>query len=307
MILGGEGKNQDFTPAGRGLSRQGAPRGAHRPRRRARSSASLARCARSSARATPAGGGARRRRRGRAPATRCCCPRPAPASTCSRDYAHRGAVFAQAVRGARRMSASASLMGFARSSAQARRGAPGSGHPRAEPAAIVLLGLVMVTSASVSDRRPGERPAVLLPERQLLLTADRRRLRARWCSRFPPSCSSAPACRCWPSRSRSCVIVLVPGLGHSVNGSRRSAAPRAASTSRSRSSRACWCSSTSPATPCAAKRIARVLPSGSAKPLLTAVRRERAAARWSRTSGPPRCCSPPGSACCSSPARACAT
>ena len=67
-----------------------------------------------------------------------------------RDYAHRGAVFAASVQGARRMSASsASLMGFARSTAK-----NGAVHLDAVTIAlalgIVLLGLIMVTSASVS-------------------------------------------------------------------------------------------------------------------------------------------------------------
>ena len=122
--------------------------------------------------------------------------------------------------GARRMSASASLMGFARSSSKHGAVHLDSGHHRAQPrdrAARAGDGHLRLGV----DRRPGERAAVLLPRAAALADADRRRLCGAACSRCRPSSWSAPRCRCSRVAIALLVMVLVPGLGHSVNGSRR--------------------------------------------------------------------------------------
>jgi cell division protein FtsW len=112
-----------------------------------------------------------------------------------------------------------SLMGFARSS-----GKGGSVHldpvTLALVAGIVLLGLVMVTSASVSIAGQESGQPFYYLERQLLLTLI--------------GAGCAAALFCLPSEALEkaalpllgvaivlLVLVLIPGLGHSVNGSRR--------------------------------------------------------------------------------------
>ena len=82
MILGGRGQEPGLRAARGGLPRQGALRGAHRPRRR-RARAGARRGVPHRARDHAAGGGARPRRRRRSPATPCCSRPRAPASTCS--------------------------------------------------------------------------------------------------------------------------------------------------------------------------------------------------------------------------------
>ncbi len=112
------------------------------------------------------------------------------------------------------------LMGFARS------GVRGGGGVYLDPVtialtlAIVLLGLVMVTSASVSvaSRETGE-PFYYL-ERQLLLTLIGAALAALFFS-IPTTLLERAS---GPLLALAIVLlglVLIPGLGHAVNGSRR--------------------------------------------------------------------------------------
>jgi len=113
----------------------------------------------------------------------------------------------------------ATLMGFARSS-----GRGGGVHLDAVTLAlvsgIVLLGLVMVTSASVSIAGQESGQPFLYLERQLLLTL------------IGAACAALVFCLPTEALEKAAlpllgvsigllVLVLVPGLGHSVNGSRR--------------------------------------------------------------------------------------
>ncbi len=117
------------------------------------------------------------------------------------------------------MSAPASLMGFARSSAK-----NGTVHLDSVTIAlalgIVLLGLVMVTSASVSIAGQESGQPFYYLERQLLLT-----LIGAGCAALVFSVPTEMLERAsLPLLALAIVlllIVLVPGLGHSVNGSRR--------------------------------------------------------------------------------------
>ena len=117
------------------------------------------------------------------------------------------------------MSAHASLMGFARSSAK-----NGTVHLDSVTLAlalgIVLLGLVMVTSASVSIAGQESGQPFYYLERQLLLT-----LIGAGCAALVFSVPTEMLERAsLPLLALAIVlllIVLVPGLGHSVNGSRR--------------------------------------------------------------------------------------
>jgi cell division protein FtsW len=114
---------------------------------------------------------------------------------------------------------SASLMGFARSTAK-------SGAVHLDPVTIalalgiVLLGLVMVTSASVSIAGQESGQPFFYLERQLLLTL------------IGAGCAALVFCVPTEALERASlpllavaigllIVVLVPGLGHSVNGSRR--------------------------------------------------------------------------------------
>ncbi len=114
---------------------------------------------------------------------------------------------------------SASLMGFARSTAK-------NGSVHLDPVTIalalgiVLLGLVMVTSASVSIAGQESGQPFFYLERQLLLTL------------IGAGCAVLVFCVPTEALERASlpllgiaigllIIVLVPGLGHSVNGSRR--------------------------------------------------------------------------------------
>ncbi len=114
---------------------------------------------------------------------------------------------------------SASLMGFARSTAK-------NGSVHLDPVTIalalgiVLLGLVMVTSASVSIAGQESGQPFFYLERQLLLTL------------IGAGCAALVFCVPTEALERASlpllgiaigllIIVLVPGLGHSVNGSRR--------------------------------------------------------------------------------------
>ncbi len=113
---------------------------------------------------------------------------------------------------------SASLMGFARSTAK-------NGSVQLDPVTIalalgiVLLGLIMVTSASVSIAGESGQPFFYL-ERQLLLTM------------IGAACAALLFCIPTEALERASlpllgiaigllIVVLVPGLGHAVNGSRR--------------------------------------------------------------------------------------
>jgi len=112
-----------------------------------------------------------------------------------------------------------SLMGFARSS-----GKGGSVHldqvTLALVAGIVLLGLVMVTSASVSIAGQESGQPFYYLERQLLLT-----LIGTGCAAFlfclPTEALEKAALPLLGIAIALLVLVLIPGLGHSVNGSRR--------------------------------------------------------------------------------------
>jgi cell division protein FtsW len=115
--------------------------------------------------------------------------------------------------------ASAALMGFARGNSRG-----GGVHldrvTIALVLAIVLLGLVMVTSASVSIASQDTGQPFYYLERQLLLTL------------IGAGCAALVFCIPTALLERACVpllavaigllvIVLIPGLGHAVNGSRR--------------------------------------------------------------------------------------
>src|SRR5205823_12643960 len=122
---------------------------------------------------------------------------------------------------ARRMSAPAhtALLGFARSSARS-----GGVHLDAVTLAlalgIVLLGLVMVTSASVSIASQDTGQPFYYLERQLLLT-----LIGACCGALMFSVPTALLERAGVALLALAIgllaLVLIPGLGHAVNGSRR--------------------------------------------------------------------------------------
>ncbi|HEY2809326.1 MAG TPA: putative lipid II flippase FtsW [Steroidobacteraceae bacterium] len=116
-------------------------------------------------------------------------------------------------------SSSASLMGFARSTAK-------NGAVHLDPVTIalalgiVLLGLIMVTSASVSIAGQESGQPFFYLERQLLLTL------------IGAGCAALLFCVPTDALERASlpllgvaigllIVVLVPGLGHAVNGSRR--------------------------------------------------------------------------------------
>src|SRR4029077_18838590 len=117
------------------------------------------------------------------------------------------------------MSASSSLMGFARSSSK-------HGAVHLDPVtlalslAIVLLGLVMVTSASVSIAGQESGQPFYYLERQLFLT-----LIGGSCSALvfsiPSELLERASLPLLAIAIALLLIVLVPGLGHSVNGRRR--------------------------------------------------------------------------------------
>ncbi len=117
------------------------------------------------------------------------------------------------------MNASSSLMGFARSSA--RNGAVHlDAVTLALVAAITLLGLVMVTSASVSIAGQESGQPFFYLERQLLLT-----LIGAACAALvfcvPTELLEKASLPLLAIAIALLLVVLVPGLGHSVNGSRR--------------------------------------------------------------------------------------
>jgi cell division protein FtsW len=86
--------------------------------------------------------------------------------------------------------------------------------------AIVLLGLVMVTSASISIATQASSEPFLYLERQLLLTAGGALLGALvFCVRLEQL--ERAAVPLLIIATVLLVLVLVPGLGHAVNGSRR--------------------------------------------------------------------------------------
>jgi cell division protein FtsW len=114
---------------------------------------------------------------------------------------------------------SASLMGFARSSAK-------NGAVHLDPVTIalvlgiVLLGLVMVTSASMSIAGQESGQPFFYLERQLLLT-----LIGAGCAALvfsvPTDVLERASLPLLAIGIGLLIVVLVPGLGHSVNGSRR--------------------------------------------------------------------------------------
>jgi cell division protein FtsW len=114
---------------------------------------------------------------------------------------------------------SASLMGFARSSGK-------SGPVHLDPVTIalalgiVLLGLVMVTSASVSIAGQESGQPFYYLERQLLLT-----LAGAGCAALvfavPTELLERASLPLLMIAVGLLLVVLIPGLGHSVNGSRR--------------------------------------------------------------------------------------
>jgi cell division protein FtsW len=117
------------------------------------------------------------------------------------------------------MSTSASLMGFARSSSK-------HGAVHLDPVTlalslgIVLLGLVMVTSASVSIAGQESGQPFYYLERQLFLTLIGGACAALVFS-IPTELLERASVPLLAIAIALLVIVLVPGLGHSVNGSRR--------------------------------------------------------------------------------------
>ncbi len=117
------------------------------------------------------------------------------------------------------MSAASSLMGFARSSAR-----NGAVHLDAVTLALVgaitLLGLVMVTSASVSIAGQESGQPFFYLERQLLLTLIGAACAALVFS-VPTELLEKASLPLLAVAIALLLVVLVPGLGHSVNGSRR--------------------------------------------------------------------------------------
>ena len=117
------------------------------------------------------------------------------------------------------MSAPASLMGFARSSAK-----NGAVHldmvTIALVLAITLLGLVMVTSASVSIASQESGQPFYYLERQLFLTLIGAACAALVFS-VPTELLEKASVPLLAIAIGLLIVVLVPGLGHSVNGSRR--------------------------------------------------------------------------------------
>jgi cell division protein FtsW len=117
------------------------------------------------------------------------------------------------------MSAPASLMGFARSSAK-----NGAVHldlvTIALVLAITLLGLVMVTSASVSIASQESGQPFYYLERQLFLTLIGAACAALVFS-VPTELLEKASVPLLAIAIGLLLVVLVPGLGHSVNGSRR--------------------------------------------------------------------------------------
>ncbi|MBS0380181.1 MAG: putative lipid II flippase FtsW [Proteobacteria bacterium] len=117
------------------------------------------------------------------------------------------------------MSASSSLMGFARSGA---RSGPVhlDGVTLALVLGIVLLGLVMVTSASVSIASQESGQPFFYLERQLFLTLLGTACAALVFS-IPTEMLEKASVPLLAVAVVLLMVVLVPGLGHSVNGSRR--------------------------------------------------------------------------------------
>ncbi len=117
------------------------------------------------------------------------------------------------------MSASPSLMGFARSGA---RSGPVhlDGVTLALVLGIVLLGLVMVTSASVSIASQESGQPFFYLERQLFLTLLGTACAALVFS-IPTEMLEKASVPLLAVAVVLLMVVLVPGLGHSVNGSRR--------------------------------------------------------------------------------------
>ncbi len=117
------------------------------------------------------------------------------------------------------MSASPSLMGFARSGA---RSGPVhlDGVTLALVLGIVLLGLVMVTSASVSIASQESGQPFFYLERQLFLTLIGTACAALVFS-IPTEMLEKASVPLLAVAVVLLMVVLVPGLGHSVNGSRR--------------------------------------------------------------------------------------
>ena len=217
MIAGGEGKDQDFSPLRRGVPRQGAPHRADRTR----CAAAGARARRGvhardlhDAAAGGAGRGARGAPRGYGAALAGVRePRHVPRLRAARQGIRPGRA------GARSMSAGAASLGFARSS-----GRSGALHldtvTLALTLALMLLGLVMVTSASVSIASQDTGQPFDYLERQLLLT-----LIGAGCALLMFSLRiellERAALPLLALALGLLFIVLIPGLGHAVNGSRR--------------------------------------------------------------------------------------
>ena len=171
---------------------------------------------------------------------------------------------------------------------------------------IVLLGLVMVTSASVSIASQETGQPFYYLERQLLLT-----LIGAGCALLVFSIRTELLERASvPLLALAIVLlvlVLIPGLGHAVNGSRRWLHLAGANFQVSELARVLVLIYVASYAVRREKRAARRRFAGLAKPLGLLVLRERAAARRAGFRRRDRAVRDRLRRCCSSPARGCAT
>ena len=200
--------------------------------------------------------------------------------------------------------ADASLMSFARGNA---RGGPVhlDTVTLALTGAIVLLGLVMVTSASVSIAAQETGQPFYYLERQLLLT-----LIGAACAAVifatPTRVVERASGALLALAMLLLLLVLVPGLGHTVNGSRRWLHVAGLNFQVSELSRVLVLLYVASYAVRRENELRESFP-GLVKPLGAAGARLHCCCSRNRISAPPRCCSRPASRCCSWPGRGCAT